>query len=331
MSRTFHLAIAAALLLGVSHAHAADVFSLHDEPGQHLDVRLGGRTLARYMYAFDKSAPQRLLETYKPYLHVFDPTGQTPITKGPGGGFPHHRAIFIGWNKTRFGGKTYDFWHMKDVQQAHQKFLAQQADGERAEFTALIHWNDPSGKPVLEEERSFSIRRVVAPAYALIDFATKLKAPNGDVELDGDPEHAGVQFRPASELDTTKTVYAFPKEGANPRKDLDYPWVGETYTLGGKRYSVALMNHPTNPKGTKYSAYRDYGRFGAFFVKAVKAGESLSVKYRFLVAEGEMPPAEFIQASYNAFAGASDPTPKLTVTPADKPAPPRQKPGEKAP
>ena len=90
--------------------------------------------------------------------------------------------------------------------------------------------------------------------------------------LGGDPEHAGVQYRPADEVDSKQTVYVFPKENAGCHKDLDYPWVGETYTLGGQKYSVVQISPPRNPKNTRWSAYRDYGRFGAFPVATIKRG-----------------------------------------------------------
>jgi hypothetical protein len=83
-------------------------FSLKDQPGQHLDVNFAGQTVVRYMYAYDT---ERLTDTYKPYLHVMDADGQRPITKGPGGQFPHHRAIFIGHNRMTADGKNYDLWH----------------------------------------------------------------------------------------------------------------------------------------------------------------------------------------------------------------------------
>jgi len=77
----------------------------------------------------------------------------------------------------------------------------------------------------------------------------------------------------------------------------------ETYTLNGRRHSVVQMNHPDNPSGTKFSAYRDYGRFGAFFTQEIKAGETLTVQYRFLIADGEMPATKLIQRHWDRFAG----------------------------
>jgi 3-mercaptopyruvate sulfurtransferase SseA len=295
-------------------AGSAGGFTFNERPGEWLDVLYGGRLVARYMYAFDKSSPQRVHETYKPYLHVFDAEGKAPITKGPGGQYTHHRGIFIGWNKLAAKGKSFDTWHMGNAKQVHQKFLVQEAKADRAVLASLVAWNDNDGQPLVEEQRTMELRPL--PGGLLdVRFTTRLNSVRGDVQLNGDPEHAGCQFRPANEVVAAETTYVFPKEGAQPTKDLDYPWVGETFTLSGKRYSAVHMNHPANPKGTKYSAYRDYGRFGAFFVADLKAGQPLELKYRFLVFAGEMPEAAAVQKAWDEFAGAGpSPVPKLTIS-----------------
>ncbi len=290
-------------------------FTLKDEPGKALDIYLNGRLKARYMYAHDKSTPERLHETYKPYLHVFDAQGKVSITKGPGGKYTHHRGICIGWNKILFKGKHYDRWHMKGGEIVHQDFLRKAASSNKAVFTSLTHWNDEAGQAIIREERTMTFRRAPRSMRLMIDFETKLLASGGDVFLDGDPEHAGVQYRPANEVVAAETVYVFPRDRADPKQDLDYPWVGETYTLNGQRHSVVHMNHPDNPSGTKYSAYRDYGRFGAFFTKEIKAGQTLTLKYRFLIADGEMPTTKLIQRHWDRFAGSrsASPLPKTTI------------------
>ena len=323
--------LAAALLFATvaPGLHAADGFAFKDEAGRHLDVLANGKLVARYMYAYDKSTPAKLLETYKPYLHVFDADGTAPITKGAGGSFTHHRGIYVGWSKITFNGKSYDRWHMKGGEQVHQNFTGQKADASQATFTSVVHWNDEAGKEFIVEERTFTFLPAPAPGHALIDFKSKLGAPRGDVKLDGDPEHAGIHFRPADEVDKSRTTYVFPGENPNAHKDLDYPWVGETFSLRGKLHSVVEMSHPGNPKGTRWSAYRDYGRFGAFPTATIKSGESVTFNYRFLIATGEMPAADVIQKSYNAYAGTTAATPKITAQPAEgagkKTAPPKQK------
>ena len=159
-----------------------------------------------------------------------------------------------------------------------------------------------------------TLRPAPAPARLVVDFTSKLKAVAGDLVLDGDPEHAGCQYRPAAEVDVKQTVYVFPKEKADPKKDRDYPWVGETYTLAGQRHSVVIMNHPENPQDTRWSAYRDYGRFGAFPKVPVKSGATLTLRYQFVIADGEMLPAEAIQKIYNAYSGGNAATPPVTVS-----------------
>lgn len=250
------------------------------------------------MYAHDTSSDERHHETYKPYLHVFNAEGSGPITKGAGGKFTHHRGIFIGWNKIGFGGKMYDRWHMRGGDIVHQKFLKKEVTDDGAVITSLTHWLTEEEKPILEEERTMMVNEGSDGVRAVIDFHTKLRCNHGAVSLKGDPEHSGVQYRPANEVDVKKTIYLFPNEGDDPRKTLDMQWVGETYTLNGKVHSVVHMNHPDNPQGTKHSAYRDYGRFGAFFEKDIPADGELELNYRFLIIDGPLPDRAVIEKAW---------------------------------
>ena len=103
-----------------------------DEPGKHLDILQNEKPLVRYMYEYDLSSPERRLDTYKVWHHVMDESGKNYLTKGPGGKFPHHRAIYIGWSKLQHGGKGHDLWHMKNkAAQIHKKVLAQKSDDQK--------------------------------------------------------------------------------------------------------------------------------------------------------------------------------------------------------
>lgn len=309
MTHVRHVALAtAAVALGALLAAPAwAAFELKDTAGDHLDVLLDGKPVARYMYAYDTSTPERHHETYKPYLHVLDPATGKPLTKGPGGKYTHHRGIFIGWKATTVEGKKYDTWHMKPGDMVHQKFLKTEAGDADATITSLVHWLDGEGKPLVIEERTMTLRRpTTAEGIVVVDFVSTMKPAGADVDLKGDVEHAGIHYRPDDEVTQNKSaVYVFPKESittANVGKERDMPWAALTYTLRGQKYSVEEMNHPSNPKGTTWSAYRDYGRFGAFFEKKIPAGDSLTVRYRFLVMKGELPPRDTLQKFYAAFA-----------------------------
>lgn len=291
-------------------ARAADTpFTTKLVGNSHVDVFHDGRRAVRYVIAWD---PARYRETYKPFLHVFDAAGASPITNGTNAKqHPHHRGIFIGWTKLTFEGKRYGFWGMGGgLHQKHVKFLAEILTADRALFSSLVHWNDSGSKTIIEEERTQALLRSTKPTLALIDFTSRLTPVAGDVLLDGDPEHAGVQYRPHDEVDRKATKYLFHADGVTPGrgKDTDMPWVAEQYTLGDKTYSVQHMNHPANPKGAEWSAYRDYGRFGPWFKKDLKKGETLTIRYRFRVTEGELLPREGYQKTWEQFAGS--PTPK---------------------
>lgn len=291
--------------LRATDTRARPRFMSLETPEEYLDLCWDNRPVLRYVYAYDASSQERLHQTYKPYYHVFDAAGEKLLTKGPGGLYTHHRGIFIGWNKLKHGGEEYDFWHMNGVTQRHQRTLHRSAGPVLARLKSLIHWNDPGGKPVIVEEREAIVFRQAAPTILLLEFRTVLKAVAGDVFLDGDPEHAGMQYRAHNDVaeadQTLKASYLFHEDGIDPRQDKDLPWVAMSYGLNGRRYVVQHMNHPENPKPSIYSAYRDYGRFGAFFKHRMDAGQSLSLRYRVWVAEGEPPARQEMAARHLAF------------------------------
>ncbi len=290
-----------------------ETFSWKNTEGEYLDLLFDGRKVTRYMYAYDTSTPQRVFETYKPLHHVFDAEGKNLLTNGPDGEheytkkikYPHHRGIFIGWNRLEFGGQRYDLWHMPGVAQVHQKFLEETAGPVLARSRSLINWNDKGGEAIIAEQRQVTVFRQSEPMVLLLDFQSELKAVGGDVFLNGDPEHAGMQYRAHNDVATggkdVKATYLFHKDGIDPKKDADLPWAAMSYGLNGRRYSVLHMNHPDNPKQTFYSAYRDYGRFGAFFKKKIGAGETLMLRYRLWIVDGEMPERQVLADKYSAF------------------------------
>lgn len=307
----------APLALGI--ASAQEGISLVESP-EHVEIRHGGKLVARFMIAHDKSTPERHAETYKPYLHVFSPTFSTRLTKGPGGTFPHHRGIFVGYNKIKIGDKEFDRWHMKGGDQVVTNMGGDEVGNGYAAFTADIDWEESAGKPLLHEFREFKLTKPAAPFYLGVELTSTIKPVAGEATLDGDPEHAGAQFRPSEKIDPTKTEYLFPGENIDAHKDRDLPWAAEIFTVEGKTFTVAILNHPDNPKETRYSAYRNYGRFGAFPVLKATADKPAKLRYKWVIAEGEVRDAAAFQAEWNQYTGKNEPTPKLTTKSADQPA-----------
>lgn len=286
----------------------------NDKKQKQLEIIQSGKLIGRYMYDFDNSSGARREDTFKTYLMVFNPEGDLAITKGLGGDFNHHRGIYTGWNKITIDDLTFDCWHGHGAAQIHQDFSDVRADANGATFTSRLLWEKgKNGPPAIEEKRTMTFSPPPAPAYGMVDFSSTVKSvDHKPVTFDGDPEHAGVQFRVANELDRTKTLYLYPQANAVPHKDLDYPWLACSFVLNEKTYSVVYLNHPDNPKGARYSAYRDYARFGAFFKSSIDKDESLTLKIRFLMLEGPLPKADWIQKQYNLYTGLKGRTPDTT-------------------
>ena len=278
----------------------------------------------------------------KVFSHVFDTKGVMEITNGgaPKSAFPHHRGIFLGWSKTGFNGKTYDTWHMKDgVNQKFERLVTKNIGPMYCDHTAQISWNTGDGQTILDEKRTIRGLHPTNKGYGMMEVDTVLSASHGDVVLDGDPEHAGCQFRASNQTAVIaknvmdgkapqfqKTKYFFHEEGVDPKADKDLPWVTMGFSIGEERFFVQHMSHPDNPRGYVYSAYRPYGRFGAFGTHTIKKGESLRLRYRFVFGIGKVPSAEFMQATYDAF--ATPPKVELIDGPV---APPTEKPEQKLP
>jgi hypothetical protein len=292
---------------------AADGFEWQDVEGKHLDLNYDGNSTVRYMYeAIDESSPERREATMKPYHHVWSPDGKTLLTKGPGGLFPHHRGLFYGFNKITYGdGRAADTWHCREGEwQSHEKQLDRHADADGAGHRVAIDWHGRDGKVFAHEQRELAIQRGEngeAEGWQIDVTSSLVPADEFDVvHLDGDPQHAGFQFRASQEVpDKTakQTYYLRPdgkgKEGetrnwdhtkldaAGNKQSENLPWNALSMVIGGERFTVVYLDHPNNPKPARYSE-RDYGRFGSYFVADATKEKPLKVKYRLWVQAGEM-------------------------------------------
>jgi hypothetical protein len=252
-----------------------------------------GRTAARLVQP--EWDPEHAAATCKVYHHVFAPDGRQ-LTKGDGGQFPHHRGLFVGWSKTRWREHTLEFWHMIHGESQRCRGFVEPAalglpDGAQA---IAIDWCAPDGDVVLHELRGLDV--VAADDdHIVLHLAIDLRAPNGDVVLDGDPQHAGQQFRALQQFadDGHEPVrYVRPAEAAARGNDV---WTGCGWTAavlplsgGGENEPVTVLRieAPTNP-GTPTWSTRPYGRFGATRTATVTASQPLRLDQYYVVARGE--------------------------------------------
>jgi len=121
-----------------------------------------------------------------------------------------------------------------------------------------------------------------------MDFHFKLESAGGDVELNGDPQHAGFQFRPRDSVVRSKAKYIRPQSASGGKGDVwqNTPWCVNQFTIEDKPYAVMHMDHPKNPgtvDGRTVYSTRNYGRFGAYAPHTLKADAPLQFNYRILV------------------------------------------------
>jgi hypothetical protein len=285
-----------------------------DGPGKAVDIQLGGRKVARFIHGEGQ---------FKPYLHVFGEAGELLTNGGldssgkATGQFPHHRGIYIGWNRIASDLGSFDLWHFRNGEKM-QVLQFDKLDGgkDAATLVATIAWRggkkDASGSDLLlTETRTLRISRPGGKATQ-VDAHFRLKAFR-DLTLGGDLQHAGIHFRAANEVATRAKETSYisdPEDKATKGKDWTAPtpkkdkdgneikparepvrgdlnWCRLLFPIGDHWYAATELNAPSNP--VEELSWRDYGRFGFFFKRKLAAGETLDLNYRFFVEPVEVP------------------------------------------
>ena len=130
----------------------------------------------------------------------------------------------------------------------------------------VVAWNGQDGKPFAHELREMTAYRI--NGSVLIEFASILESDVGPVKLDGDPQHAGFQFRASQAVpDKTKnlTYYIRPDGKGDPgkfrnwsaKKDetainkqhVNLPWNALNFTIGDNNYTCCYLDHPAQSQG----------------------------------------------------------------------------------
>src|SRR6185436_13481576 len=99
------------------------------------------------------------------------------------------------------------------------------------------------------------------------EFASRLQSLSARVRINGDPQHAGFQFRAHNDVDaytTNETVFVRPDGIGKPGETRNWepqthqgpvnmPWNAMSFVLAGNRYTVAYLDRPENPKEARFS------------------------------------------------------------------------------
>ncbi len=262
-------------------------FTFEEQPG-HLDLLGTGKVWLRTLtMAYDANNKE---ETYKVYTHIYDFEGDSPITKGPGGKYSHHRGLFIGWKDTLVpegdSVRDLDTWHMENCYQEHAAWLEKKVGPEQAVQVEEILWKTEKHEPFIRE-----IRRITAQekpdGLRILDFQSTLTSLKGTIQLRGDSHHAGMQVRMANEVAEHEetTEYILP-QGSRVLENDEVAgawWVCCSSVVRGTRYWVVHMTPANHPTGQPVYSVRRYARFGAFFETELTQERPLDLHFRIVV------------------------------------------------
>lgn len=304
------LSLLACLTWATSSSQAAAPLLTAERTESGVRVLLDGKVFTEY---FGTGAQ-------RPYLYpIIGPSGANlarpyPMEKGGAEDHPHHRSLWFAHGNVN----GVDFWADGDKhgRQVHAEVKSVSIDSGKVAFTTTTNWLSKGGDPILTDERNITISAGEDNSRR-IDFAITLKASHGEVVF-GDTKEGTFAMRVCPSL-------SFEGEGAqghivnsNGKKDKSVwgkpaPWV--TYfgpDPKGEPVNITIFDSGTNFRHPTWWHARTYGLFAANpfgkhdFEKlddktagnyTLKAGESLTLRYRVLIRAGE-PDAKVLESEF---------------------------------
>ncbi len=253
-----------------------------DTTGTILD---GDRPIVRYRYA-DVAK--------KPYVdQLFTPSGVQILRDSPDDHKHHHGLMFA------IAADGVNFWEESEANSGTEKGenFKEIPDG----FEQDVSWIDPSSeKPVLVERRTIEAIPSADLGATLIEWCTTLEtSPDRDeVVLDGHPYY-GLGMRFVQSMDVGGRLFnADDKPGELIEGDhrlTSTRWCAYTAKADGKPVTVAIFDHPTNPRrpATMFTMQMPFAYLSATLNAwrepiALKAGQPMELRYGVALWDGEV-------------------------------------------
>jgi len=260
-------------------------------------VKIDGQPFAEYLVTSGQKPPLGPI-----VWPILGPTGKPmtrnhPMAEGPGErkDHPHHRSLWF--NHGDVNGLS--FWHEQTIK--HREFVKVES-GRRAVIVTVNDWLAPDGKKVCEDQRTLTFH--ADGKSRMIDFDITVKATNGPVKF-GDTKEGtfGVRVAGTMKVDAKKGGRIVNSNGQVDGAAWGKPaaWVDYQGPVDGQTVGIAILNHPSSFRFPTYWHVRTYGLFAAnpFGLHNFKgspevdgshtiaAGESITLRYRVLLHEGD--------------------------------------------
>lgn len=305
--------LAAALGLATLHgptATAAPELSVETAENR-VSVHIGDRLFTEYRFGEDIARPY--------FWPVLTPRGthltrQWPVDDSNTDerqDHPHHIGVWFCHGDVN----GHDFWHRTEIQVV--EVTKAEADGNSAVIGTRNHWVDAEGTVVVEEQRTVTIT-AHEDGPVTMDWEIELVAPTeGSGVVFGDTKEGTMALRLAQTLtgrDGDGQMFNSEGQENDAAWGKRARWVTVTGPdAEGEKVSIAFFDHPDNFVHPTYWHARTYGLFAANPFGArdfdsgadvretrVAPGESLTLGYRFVFAEGELD-SEAVDALYDDY------------------------------
>jgi len=232
--------------------------ALVDQPGEKVDVQIGGKLFTSYHCAATWARPF-LLPVIGPYG---DPiTRQYPVAQvaGERQDHPHHKSCWVAWGKVN----GTDNWSETPgyARQLHQQFEALDSGPVFGRLVARNHWVSNAGQKVLEERRTL-VFYDLPEAGRLVDLTVTFIATEGPVVF-GDTKEGGIaSIRVATSMDaevngTIINAYGGTNEAETWGKRAH--WCDYFGPVQGKTVGITIFDTPGNFRYPTYWHVRNYG------------------------------------------------------------------------
>jgi hypothetical protein len=279
------------------------------------------------------------------YYPVFGPNGEKITRSWPmedvpteEHDHPHHRSLWFAHGEVN----GVDFWaeaqwrkpgapppKIPVGQIVHDKFLEVKGGEKEGVISSQNRWEAPDGTVLLTAVETIRFYDNGAPER-MFDFEETLTAGAKDAVM-GDSKEGSMAMRLAESMRVAQPKTKPPGQGhminAEGIKDTECwgkrsAWVDYSGPIAGKTLGVAIFDHPHNARHPTRWHARDYGLFAVNpFCNAgmdkeapphsgdvtIPAGKSLTLKYRFLIHNGDAADAKIANrfSEYNASFGSA--------------------------
>jgi len=290
-------AVAAGLSVAMSAVRADENAVAVQQDNTTVKIALGTRPLMVYRFA---EVPK------KPYVQeLFTPAGVNVLRDSPADHKHHHALMFA------VGVDGVDFWSENDAcGRQESRGIAGAATsarpgGSQAQMIEQLAWLGPrSSEPLLVERRTIAACRSKDGSATLLTWQTQLQPPAGkDRAVLGGSHYFGLGLRFVVSMDKDGRHFnAENKEGETVRgteRLTAVKWSAYTASADGKPVTVALFDHPSNPRhpARMFTMTQPFAYLSATLnlwkePLAVSAGKPLELKYGVAVWDGEADAAQ---------------------------------------